>query len=103
MKKLSKIKDKTFVKNKVQLNMHDGRNIIIDKNDYKTGDVLVLENNSIKQVLKFKKDSTVIITGGNNIGNVGKIHDIIFTKSPQENLVIITVGKQKLSIPKKYI
>ena len=100
---LSRIQSKTYVKGKVQLNLHDGNNIIIDKNDYKTGDVLVLENNKIKDVLKFKKDAIAIITGGNNIGSTGKIQDVIITKSPQENLVIIEVGKEKLSIPKKYI
>ena len=39
--KLCRIENKTVVKGgKIQLNLHDGRNILLDKNDYKTGDVL---------------------------------------------------------------
>ena len=41
--KLCKVKDKTVTKGKkVQVNLHDGRNIIVGKDDYKTGDSLML-------------------------------------------------------------
>lgn len=101
--KISRIQNKTCIKGKVQLNLHDGSNMILDKNDYKTGDVLVMEDKKIKQVLKFKKNATAIITGGNSRGSTGKIQDVVVTKSPQENLVIIKIDKEELSIPRKYI
>src|SRR3989344_1021916 len=42
--KLSKIINKTLLKHKkLQLNLDDGRNILIDKEEYKTGDTIVFD------------------------------------------------------------
>jgi len=39
--KLCRIQNKTIVKGKkVQLNLHDGKNKLVEKDEYKTGDVL---------------------------------------------------------------
>lgn len=100
--KLLRIVNKTNIKGgKVQLNFHDGKNMLIDKNNYKTNDVVVLnmEKNVIEKVLGFKKGSAVIITDGNNIGNIGIINDIIIRKSPKPNEVVLKVGNRKIPLP----
>jgi small subunit ribosomal protein S4e len=91
--KICRIRNKTIVKGgKIQLNLHDGKNIIIKdkKETYKTGDSLLLELPSQKIVehIKMQKGVVAIITGGQNIGNIINIKDIITTKSREPNKVI---------------
>jgi small subunit ribosomal protein S4e len=103
--KLCRIKDKKCIGNKIQLNLHDGKNILIDKKDgnkYSTGDVLILdtEKNSIKENLKFEKGATALIISGHNVGALGKIEDIVVTRSSQPNQVIIDIENRKVPMPK---
>lgn len=77
--KLSRIESKTMIKgNKTQLNMSDGRAIILDKNDYATGDVLEIEipSQKIKTHLKFDKNMLVLLVGGKHAGDHGKVEEI---------------------------
>ncbi|MBI4162759.1 MAG: 30S ribosomal protein S4e [Candidatus Aenigmarchaeota archaeon] len=108
---LMQIKNKTYVKkNKkglcLQFNMHDGTNMLIDNSkDYSTGDVLVLKDGKISDVLPFAKDSLGIITKGNNIGAVGTVENIIVKQASLKNEVILNVnGKsEKILVPKNYV
>jgi len=104
--KLLRIVNKTSVRGgKIQLNFHDGKNMLVEKDDYKTNDVIVLnlEKSAIEKVLGFKKGSAVIITGGNNIGNIGIINDFIVRKSSRPNDVIVKVGNRKIPLPPNYV
>jgi len=77
--KLCKIVGKTVIKKgKIQLNFNDGRNIIIDKNNYKTGDTLVIQlpEQKIKEHLKLEKDAFVYLSGGKHKGESGIIEEI---------------------------
>ncbi len=75
--KTCKIIGKTILKKgKVQLNLYDGRNLIVDKDSYKVRDSLILKDKKIIKHLKFGKDSLVYLTGGKHIGNKGKIIEI---------------------------
>lgn len=48
--KYNKIKGKTILKKgKTQINFHNGNNLIITKDSYKTGDTLIIENKTIKK------------------------------------------------------
>ena len=56
--KICKINNKSTIgKNKTQLNLHDGKNIIVENGDYNTGDSLLLELPSLKilEHLKLEK------------------------------------------------
>ena len=78
--KLCKIVGKSVIKKgKIQLNLNDGRNIIIDKNNYKTGDTLTIQlpEQKIKEHLKFEKGSFVYLSGGKHKGESGIIDEII--------------------------
>ena len=77
-KKLVKVKSKTTSKGgKTQLGFHDGRTIITDTN-VNVNDVCLLQipEQKILDVIKFEKNSHVIITKGNNAGRVGTINEI---------------------------
>lgn len=62
--------------NKIQLNLHDGTNII-GKESMKVGDSLVLDfSNKVKSHLAFEKGASVFIVKGAFAGKTGKIESI---------------------------
>ena len=82
-----RIEDKTTVKGgHVQLNLHDGRNILVRVKDprkpvedvYKTMGTLIitLPDQSIKEYYQFEEGSIAIVIGGRNVGRVGRIIDV---------------------------
>jgi len=113
--KLCRIENKTIVKGKqLQLNLHDGRNKIVKKDEYKTGDVLKInfKDQQIDDIYKFEKGSVSMIIGGSHIGEVANITDIQITVSSKSNLTkmkgatdfttlqkyVFPIGKNKPSI-----
>jgi len=91
--KICRIKNKTMVKGgNIQLNLYDGKNIVIKdkKEDYNTGDSVLIELPSQKIVehIKMEKGVVAILTGGQNIGDIINIKDIITTKSREPNKVV---------------
>ena len=88
--KLCRIKNKSIVKeNKMQLNLHDGRNTIVKKDEYKTGDVLkiAIPKMKIEDIFKFDKGTVSMITGGSHIGEIANIEDVQTVQSSKDNLV----------------
>lgn len=88
--KLCRIQNKTIVKGKkIQLNLHDGRNQIIKKDEYKTGDVLKVsfKDKKIDEIYKFEKGTVSMIIGGSHIGEIANIEDIEIIPSSKPNLV----------------
>lgn len=77
--KLCKIVGKGIMKGKAQLNLYDGRNMLVEKDSYKVGDVVLIglsKNSGIKDHIKLAKDSLIFLTGGKHIGETGKVQDI---------------------------
>ncbi|MHA2037677.1 MAG: 30S ribosomal protein S4e [Promethearchaeota archaeon] len=98
--KLCRINNKTSVKGgNIQLNLHDGRNILVLVNDprttkediYKHMDVLKVSipEQEILKVLTFQENKLAIITSGKNIGQVGKIISILKRFGPKASTVSI--------------
>lgn len=98
--KLCRINNKTNVKGgHVQLNLHDGRNILIRVNDprnpkedvYKRMDVLKISipEQEISKILNFRESNLAIIMSGKNIGQVGKIIEILKRFGPKASTVSI--------------
>ena len=77
-----KIIGKHKVKGKTQINLDDGKNILVDNDSYKTGDTLVvgLPGQEIKDHLKLEKGSKILLIGGKHIGDIGNIEGIIANK-----------------------
>jgi small subunit ribosomal protein S4e len=100
--KLCKIVDKKILRgNKLQLNLHDGRNIIAD-NSYKTRDSILIElpDQKIKHHLKFQKGMLALILIGKRAGEISEIEKIetdrVWLKNgeiPIDGIMI--VGKEK--------
>jgi small subunit ribosomal protein S4e len=89
--KLLRIENKTTVKGgKTQLNLHDGRNILVPKNQYKVCDVLKMElaTKKILGVYPFDKGYLAMFIGGKHIGRMAKITGKKKTRSPMPNLVV---------------
>lgn len=114
-KKLCKIVKKTMMKNaKLQLNLHDGRNLILnnDKDKYRTKDSIVYNFNkkAIEKHLKYEKHALVFLVGGANVGEIAEVRDIIITRGSLPNLAeleahgkvfrttedkVVVIGKEK--------
>ena len=99
--KLCRINNKTSVKGgNIQLNLHDGRNILIKVKDPKNPkeakgfskmDVLKisLPEQEILKTIKFKEGNLAYIMDGKNIGQVGKIRSITKKFGPKASTVSI--------------
>ncbi|MDH7508241.1 MAG: 30S ribosomal protein S4e [Methanomassiliicoccales archaeon] len=88
--KLCRIENKVTARGgKTQLCLHDGRNILVEKDDYKTGDVLKVEvpSQKILDVYRLDRGNLAYIIGGNHVGEVAVIEDYIETRSPSPNIV----------------
>jgi small subunit ribosomal protein S4e len=103
--KLCRINNKTTIKGgHTQLNLHDGRNILIKIQDpknpkediYKRMDVLKISvpEQEISKVLKFKENNLALIMSGKNIGQVGKIINILKRFGPKASTVSIQHGQE---------
>jgi len=80
--KLCRIEDKTTVKGGyIQLNLHDGRNIVVSPDEglkYKTlGTIqLSIPKQSIMNYIPLQEGVLAIISGGRNVGRVGRVVSI---------------------------
>src|ERR1041385_1807319 len=103
--KLAQITGKsTWSGGRTQLNFHDGRNLLVKKDDYRTGDVLRLELPSQKVLGHFplKECSSVLITDGTHAGEVAPVTGIEVTRSHKPNLIHLTVGDASFTTIKPY-
>jgi small subunit ribosomal protein S4e len=103
--KLCRIQNKTIVKGKkVQLNLHDGKNKLVEKDEYKTGDVLKIsfKENKIDEVYKFDKGTVSMIIGGTHIGEIANIDEIQVVASSKPNLAIMK-GEKEFSTIAEYV
>ena len=90
--KLAKIVNKSTIKGgKTQLNLHDGRNVIVEEDNYSAYDVVCLNipEQEIKENFEFSEDVVVLVTGGKHTGELGKIQEVIVDQSSKANTVII--------------
>lgn len=103
--KLCRIENKKIIKGKrVQLNFHDGRNKIVEKDEFSTGDVLRLsfKDKKILDTYKFSKGTISLIIGGSHVGETANIEDINIIASSKPNLAKCK-GKTEFSTLQKYV
>ncbi|NUN11335.1 30S ribosomal protein S4e [Candidatus Micrarchaeota archaeon] len=79
--KYCKITGKKIIKKgKIQLNLHDSRNYLIEKEEdkFKVGDTLILSipKQELKGVLKLEKNANCFIYRGRHSGETGKLEEI---------------------------
>ena len=77
-------------KDKTQLNFTSGRNIIVEKGDYKVGDSISLKSGKILKHFPLVHGACVMLVGGAHIGKVGNVEKLdgkmIFVKSGDETV-----------------
>jgi small subunit ribosomal protein S4e len=104
--KLCRIENKKIVKNgHVQLNLHDGSNILVKVADpknpqedvYETLDTvkISLPNRQILEHIKLKENNFAIITGGKNIGKYGRIVTIESAKGKKRRNTLTVIEDEK--------
>lgn len=104
--KLCKIRKKTMIRGgKLQLNLHDGKNILVKKDGYRTGDsvLLSLPKLEIKKHLKREKDMLCLVIRGSNKGKMGKLRELRKTVGPKANLASMEIDQKVVDIPEKFI
>lgn len=100
--KLCRIENKKVVRNgHVQLNLHDGLNVMVKVADlknpqedtYKTLDTvkISLPERQIIEQIKMKEKIFVMVTSGKNMGKYGKIIEIEKTKGKKRRNALITI------------
>ncbi|MCL1983827.1 MAG: 30S ribosomal protein S4e [Methanomassiliicoccaceae archaeon] len=95
--KLCRLQNKTSVRDgKFQLNMHDGRNIVLDKNKYNTGDVLKIElkDQKIDSLYPLAPGSLAMIVEGPHAGQTAVIAEYVETRSSSPNVVKFEDGTE---------
>jgi len=107
--KLCKIINKTTIKGgKFQLNMHDGRNILVSEDDakkYVVGDTvkIALPDQKIMGHFALKTGNMGMIETGKSAGTVGKVKDIILVKGRENNKAVLDVNGSDVRTIKNYI
>lgn len=90
--KLSLVQNKSTIPGgKTQLNLHDGRNILLAKNDYKTGDALKIElpTQKVLGVHKLATGTLGLVIDGAHAGTIAPIKAVEVKKGPYPNMVVL--------------
>jgi small subunit ribosomal protein S4e len=93
--KLARIESKTTVRGgRTQLNLHDGRNLLVEKDVYKSGDVLKLEVPSQKVMAHYpmEKGAVAMVISGAHTGEMSSITQQVPTRGSSEDLIEFTDG-----------
>ncbi len=112
--KLCRINNKTVVKGgHIQLNLHDGRNLLIrvadpqnpEEDVYSTKDTLVvdLKKGRILKHLRYAEGNLAYITGGRHMGEVARIKAIKKVRSPQPNVVVLVRDGEEFETIEDYV
>ncbi|MEM5773326.1 MAG: 30S ribosomal protein S4e [Candidatus Aenigmatarchaeota archaeon] len=99
--KLLRIVNKTIVKGgKTQLNFHDGKNLLVEKDVYKTGDSVLVEVPSLKILkhLKLEEGTLGLILKGKNAGKLAKVLKVITTRTQEPRKVLCEVEGKKVEV-----
>jgi small subunit ribosomal protein S4e len=106
-KKLCRIQDKRVLRGGViQLNLHDGRNILTEKKIYNPNDSIVIEipGQKIVKHYKFDKNTHATVVSGKNIGMTGKVKEVFDRKTMTErNRVVLETKEGEMETVKEYV
>lgn len=105
--KLLQVKGKTYVKGDlVQIHFHDGRNLLIKKEEdnFKTGDVVIwnFKENKIIDTIKLENGKMVVVVHGKNVGKIGILEKIELKKGLEKDIAIINSEGNKIKVPLEY-
>lgn len=88
---------KILKENKLQLNLYGGFNIITDKKINTNDTVIIdLKNKKIVDYIKLAKGNYAFVTGGNNIGEYGRIENV-------DKFITLNIKNKKTNVDKKNV
>ncbi len=93
--KLCRLEDKTTVRGgRTQLNLHDGRNLLLDKDAYKTGTTLKLQipEQKVGDAYALEKGNVALLISGKHVGELAHVESYVPTRNPKENIVQFKEG-----------
>ena len=93
--KLCRVQDKRNIKGgHIQLSLHDGRNIVVNRELYKPGDALKIKLPEQKILDHFpaKENFLAMVIGGKHVGQIATIDSVEVMKSSQPNRVHFKEG-----------
>jgi small subunit ribosomal protein S4e len=99
--KLEKIKSKvTSKENLYQYCLHDGRTFL-SKESYNVNDTCLIDlpKFGIKNHVQLKEGCTVIVTRGENAGNIGKVEEIKTGSFSLPRRVLVSMGEKTVELP----
>lgn len=93
--KLCRIENKTTVRGgKTQLNLHDGRNLVLPKSAHATGTTLKLEvpKQKVLEELPLAPGVVSLMIGGQHVGEIAHVERVERTRNPRANVVHFREG-----------
>jgi small subunit ribosomal protein S4e len=99
--KLEKIKSKvTSKENLYQYCLHDGRTFL-SKESYNVNDTCLIDlpKFGIKNHVQLKEGCTVIVTRGENAGNIGKVEEIKTGSFSLPKRILVSMGEKTVELP----
>lgn len=99
--KLEKIKSKvTSKENLYQYCLHDGRTFL-SKESYNVNDTCLIDlpKFGFKNHVQLKEGCTVIVTRGENAGNIGKVEEIKTGSFSLPKRVLVSIGEKTVELP----
>ncbi|MDK2781009.1 MAG: small subunit ribosomal protein S4e [Archaeoglobi archaeon] len=103
--KLCKIINKTVVKGgRIQLNLHDGANILGDNSFSTKESILIsLPEKNILEKVEYKEGNLALVTGGTHIGELARIKEIRIVRGPQPNRVLLSKDGEDFETIEDYV
>lgn len=101
--KTNKITNKKILKGKkIQINLYDGKNILVSKDTYKVGDSIIIKDKKITKHLKFEKGAKIYLLKGKYTGFTGILESVKQFNGRSPDIITLNVGKEKIQTKKDY-
>jgi len=101
-----KIINKSILKKKkVQLNLFDGKNKIVQEDNYKVGDTIVLDlvKKEIQNHIKLEKGALVLLVNGKHIGKLAIVNKITEKPGSHNDTILLKTKNSEIETFKNYV
>ncbi|MBI2672487.1 30S ribosomal protein S4e [Candidatus Woesearchaeota archaeon] len=85
---------KILKKNKMQLNLYGGKNILTPKGDYNVSDSVVIKDNKIMKHLKLEKGAAIYLIGGKHAGSKAILTDVKKFIGPTKDVIAFKLSNK---------
>lgn len=90
---------------KLQISFHDGKTIIGDFEDVDIGDTLKVSfpELEVEEHVKCEEGNLALVTGGTNVGSVGKVEECLKIEGSSSDQFKISEGEEEFQSPEEYV